>query len=75
MALRGVPIEQAVLCTKSELFDLFCEYAGYFEDSPQTPYAISMGSRTLFSEDTADLRRQFNRRVGILKRKQARRGR
>jgi hypothetical protein len=41
--------------------DYFEEYAGYFPDSPVTPYAIRVGSRTLFSNDTHDLREQFDK--------------
>jgi len=39
----------------------FETHAQYFEDSPDKPYAIRVGSRTLFSHDTHDLRIQFNK--------------
>lgn len=49
-----------------EYFEL---YARYFEDAPKTPYAIRVGSKTLFSDDTYELRQKLGRLFGVLKRK------
>jgi hypothetical protein len=46
---------------KSARTEYFETYAGYFEDSPNEPYAIRVGSKTLFSSDTADLRQKFDK--------------
>lgn len=66
MALIGIPIKEAILLT--DLQSAFAKYARYFEDAPQKRYAIRVGSKTLLSDDTYDLRQQFEREVGRLKR-------
>ena len=69
MALIGVPVEEAVRSSPAKLFNMFCRYAGYFEDAPECLYAIRVGSRTFSSNDTLDLRKQFTRRIGTWKRR------
>jgi hypothetical protein len=54
---------------KSLLEEYFMEYAQYMKDSPNKPYVIRVGSKTLFSDDTMDLRQQFEVHVRKLKRR------
>jgi len=61
MALRGLDLETVRKMDKSARTEYFETYAGYFEDSPNEPYAIRVGSKTLFSSDTADLRQKFDK--------------
>jgi len=70
MALPAKPIEEIVTMNAAERTEYFEEYARFFEDAPQKPYAIRIGSRTLFSADTMDLKIQFTALVRKLKRKQ-----
>lgn len=60
MALKALSLQEVQTMNKEECTAYFEEYAGYFEDSPITPYAIRVGSITLFSDDTHNLRQQFD---------------
>ena len=55
--------EQLARLTPRELEAHFMEAARFMPDAPNTPYFIRVGSRTLFSADTMDLRKQFERKV------------
>lgn len=61
MALPSLPLETVRKMDKSERAEYFETYERYFSDAPQKPYAIRVGSRTLFSNDTYDLRQQFDK--------------
>jgi len=55
-----------------QLWAYFCDYAGYIKDAPKLRYAVRIGSRTLMSDDTADLWQKFNGYVRSLRKKGAR---
>jgi len=61
MALPALPLEAVRIMDKHERTSYFETYARYSEDSPLTPYAIRVGSKSLFSNDTADLRQKFDK--------------
>jgi hypothetical protein len=69
MALSAKTAEEVVAMDKKGLEEYFFTFARYFEDSPNTPYAIRVGSTTLFDADTYDLRQQFEKHVRKLRRK------
>ncbi len=48
-------------------WEAFCKYARHYPTSPDAPYVIKIGSKTLFSNDTYDLREQFYRHLKSLK--------
>ena len=65
MASPGIPLDLAV---RSDLDSLFEEFARYSPDA-RLRYSIRVGSKTLYSDDTRELRVKFGRYVGALKRK------
>jgi hypothetical protein len=69
MALPAKPLDDILGMDKSRLEEYFMEYAQYMEESPNKPYVIRVGSRTLLSDDTMDLRRQFEAHIRKLKRR------
>ena len=46
----------------------FMEYARYRPDAPRLKYAIRIGSRALYSEDTYDLRMRFEGMIRKMRR-------
>ena len=50
---------------EAQRFAYFCKYAGHIEDSPKLCYAIRVGSKTLMSNDTFDLRAKFDAFLGL----------
>ena len=60
MALPGKAFELVKAMSAKERTDYFENYARY-TDSPTRPYAIRVGSRSLHSADTYDLRKQFDK--------------
>jgi hypothetical protein len=56
--------------TAEERWKYFQNFAQYCEDAPPKGphYHIRIGSRTLYSDDTADLREQFEKYVHNLRR-------
>ena len=61
MALRALSLETVQKMDEKGRTEYFEAFAGFFEDSPNQPYAIRVGSTTLFSEDTWELRKKFNK--------------
>jgi hypothetical protein len=55
--------------SRSQRRDYFKAYARYFEDAPEKPYSIRVGSKAFFSADTLDLFEQLERYVLAQKRK------
>lgn len=52
------------LLDKESLFEYFCDNARFDPTSPPSScYAIRVGSKTLFSDDTANLRDKFEKLV------------
>lgn len=60
MAIPSLPVEQVRAMNAKQRTEYFEEYARYFSDSSAAPYAIRIGSKTLFSDDTYDLRKKFD---------------
>ena len=71
MALPAKPLDEIFAMDENRLEEYFMEYAGYMEESSNKPYVIRVGSKTLFSDDTIDLRKQFEVHVRNLKRRVA----
>jgi hypothetical protein len=71
MALPAKSLDDILAMDNSRLKEYFMDYAQYMEDSPNKPYVIRVGSKTLFSDDTMDLRNQFEAHVRKLKRRVA----
>jgi hypothetical protein len=72
MAMPGLPIEDVIRLKTRDLFEYFCDNARYLPAAPAGrgySYAIRLGSKTLFSDDTYDLRLKFNRAVGVARRR------
>lgn len=61
MALFAKSFEEVKKMNPEQRTLYFEEYAGYFEDSPSTPYAIRVGGKTFFAEDTLELRQKFDK--------------
>lgn len=61
MALQALPFSQVQAMDSEQRTEYFERFAGFFSDSPRKPYAIRVGSRTLTSADTLDLRQQFDK--------------
>jgi hypothetical protein len=64
MALRSLTLSAVRAMTEKQRTRYFETYAGYYADSPNFPYAIRVGSKTLFSNDTFLLRQKFDKLVG-----------
>jgi hypothetical protein len=60
MALPALALDTIKEMNSVERTRYFEAYAR-FTDSPTKPYVIRIGSKTLFSVDTMDLRQQFDR--------------
>jgi hypothetical protein len=73
MALIGAPLHMILRMDSKQLFKYFCDYARYMPDAPKFKYVIQVGSKTLRSDDTMDLRVQFDAKVKKLKEAHARR--
>jgi hypothetical protein len=71
MASPAKLLDDVLAMDNERLEEYFMEYAQYMEDSPNKPYVIRVGSKTLFSDDTMDLRKQFEAHVRKLKRRVA----
>jgi hypothetical protein len=69
MAIPALSLDQVLAMDVSAYFE---QYARYFADSPNAPYAIRIGSKTLFSNDTMDLRQKLTRLLAAEKRKRTR---
>ncbi len=59
MALPAIDISAVAALTRSEADAYFNKYARYFKDAPVMKYAIRLGSRTLVSHDTYELKEEF----------------
>jgi hypothetical protein len=57
MALPAKALDDILAMDKEGLEEYFMEFAQYMEDSPNKPYVIRVGSKTLSSDDTMDLRK------------------
>lgn len=76
MALLAKPIDEiANLRTVEERYNYFCEYARYMADAPNLRYMIRVGSETLRSNDTHELRIAFDKAVKRIRRKALQQGR
>jgi hypothetical protein len=60
MALPALGLDEVLAMNAAERTEYFEEYARFFADSPLVPYAIRVGSKTLFAADTLALRVQFD---------------
>ena len=56
-ALDWITVKNMGLDERTAYFE---SHAQFFESGPLKPYAIRVGSRTLLSDDTSDLRQQFD---------------
>lgn len=65
MAIPALSLDEVMKLNIAGRACYFDEYARYFEDSPEIPYAIRVGSKTFHSNDTLDLKMQF---INYLKR-------
>ena len=73
MALPGVDADRVIELNAAQRFQVFCDFARH-TDSPTLPYAIRIGSKTLFSADTHDLREKFDGWVRRLQRRKRQEG-
>jgi len=64
MALHALELDKVRAMNEKQRFEYFIKYAGRIEDSPKLCYAIRVGSKTLMSDDTADLRDKFDEFLG-----------
>lgn len=60
MALHAKPLKIVAAMNATQRTAYFEKYARYFVDSPDKCYAIRIGSTTLHSADTLELRQQFD---------------
>jgi hypothetical protein len=68
MALPSLPLNEILVMNAAAREQYFMEYARYMPDAPQKPYMIRLGSRSLFSHDTMELREKFESQVRLLRR-------
>jgi hypothetical protein len=61
MALPSKPLEEVATMRPKQRTAYFEEFARFIEDAPRLKYAIRVGSQTIFSDDTMDLRKKFDR--------------
>ena len=71
MALNAKSVIEVAAMNAKQREAYFFEFAGYFEDAPLLPYAIRVGSKTLVSNDTMDLRWKFEKYVRNLRRRKS----
>jgi hypothetical protein len=64
MALHALELGKVKAMNDKQRFDYFCKFAGRIPDSPKLCFAIRVGSTTLLSNDTGDLRQQFESFLG-----------
>ena len=57
-ALAWISVKNMKPSERTAYFEI---YARFLKDAPLYPYAIRVGSRTLFGKDTHDLREQFDK--------------
>jgi hypothetical protein len=69
MALPALSASEVVAMSASECFEYFAAYSRYVADAPDKRYAIRVGSVTLASNDTLELRVEFENYVRRLRRK------
>ncbi len=72
MALPAKPVLDIARMNAEQRFAYFLEYARHIPDAPEGrgySYAIRIGGEMLFSDDTAELREQFDRLTRRLRRK------
>lgn len=69
MALPHFSTDRLLKMTGPELDSYFDNFARYQPEAPFFSYAIRAGGKSLFSNDTMDLKRKFRRYVGGLKRR------
>jgi hypothetical protein len=76
MALPALPTDQLLAMKRAQLLEYFCDYARRNEDvaiGRGFKYAIRVGSKTLWSDDTYELRSLFEKQIESEKRKARRR--
>lgn len=73
MALPAFGIDSLVKMDLSSLNEYFANFARYIQDAPLNGphYAIRVGTRNLYDNDTDELRKKFIRRVGTFKMRRA----
>lgn len=70
MALPSKTLDEiASLRTAAERYDYFCQNARYMPDAPRLRYMIRVGTETLKSDDTYELRLEFDKAVKRLRRR------
>lgn len=62
-------LEELTALSKKDLETWFMDNARYMPDAPSRPYFIRCSSKVFFSDDTMDLRKQFEEAIQKLKRK------
>lgn len=67
--MLSLPVSEVCAISRHSIHDYFCHYACYLPDAPLKCYAVRIGSKTLFAEDTMELRKMFGRMIGDLKRR------
>lgn len=67
MAIPAKSLEEVLLMNEPGRTEYFEQYARYIPDAPRQCYAIRVGSKTIQSDDTWDLRKKFDRHVDKLK--------
>jgi hypothetical protein len=60
MALKALDLNTVKAMDAERRTAYFEKYAGYFPENPRLRYAIRVGSKTLFSNDTLELRLKFD---------------
>jgi hypothetical protein len=72
MALPAQDIKTVIRMSEPDRERYFMDYARYIETASKLKYAIRIGSKTLRSDDTMDLRNRFERVIARMKRKMRR---
>jgi hypothetical protein len=72
--MKSYSIDELIGMDKTQLEAAFFAGAGYMPDAPKECYTIRIGPRSLHSDDTMDLRKQFEKAVYVAKRTKARWG-
>lgn len=74
MALPALSTELLITMKKHELLSYFMDYARRIPDAPRSGpfYAIRVGSKTLFDNDTYELRKKFFNHIAVARMNAAR---
>lgn len=68
MPIGALALDKVLAMNEEQRMQYFFDFARFIEDVPKLKYAIRVGSKTLQSDDTHDLRVQFDQYLARMSR-------